>query len=64
MELTDKEYNCIQDMLQTYRDLQEEVYEYPEDSDSLFTETQRQLFTRFHVVSVNKFRHEWPYKRR
>ena len=56
MELTAKELATLQDMLQTYREFTEEIYQ---DSDwdgtpeTLFTPTQRQLFTRFDVVSIN-----------
>jgi hypothetical protein len=55
MELTDRERSTLQDMLQAYRELQEELYQ---DSDwdgrpeTLFTPTQRSLFTRFDVVSI------------
>ena len=53
--LSPKEFSTLQDMLQTYREFTEEVYQ---DSDwdgtpeTLFTETQRRLFTRFDVVSI------------
>jgi hypothetical protein len=56
MEFNDKEFAALQDMLQTYRDLQEEVYGSPEDDALLFTATQRRLFTRFDVISVNKLK--------
>ena len=55
MELTERELTALQDMLQTYREFTEEVYQ---DSDwdgtpeTLFTPVQRQLFTRFDVVSI------------
>jgi hypothetical protein len=55
MELTDRELTALQDMLQTYREFTEEIYQ---DSDwdgtpeTLFTPVQRQLFTRFDVVSI------------
>jgi len=55
MELTDRELSALQDMLQTYREFTEEIYQ---DSDwdgtpeTLFTPVQRQLFTRFDVVSI------------
>jgi len=55
MELTDRELSALQDMLQWYRESQEEIYQ---DSDwdgtpeTLFTPVQRQLFTRFDVVSI------------
>jgi hypothetical protein len=55
MELTDRELSALQDMLQAYREFTEEIYQ---DSDwdgtpeTLFTPVQRQLFTRFDVVSI------------
>jgi hypothetical protein len=52
MEFNDKEFAALQDMLQTYRDLQEEVHGCPEDDAMLFTAVQRRLFTRFDVISV------------
>lgn len=57
MDLNEKEYAAISDMLQTYRDLQEEIYDYANNDsvteETLFTVTQRRLFARFDVVSVN-----------
>jgi len=56
MELTDKEMKTLQDMLQSYREFTEEVYREHSDWDgtpeTLFTPVQRQLFTRFDVVSI------------
>jgi len=56
MELTDKEMKTLQDMLQSYREFTEEVYQEHSDWDgtpeTLFTPVQRQLFTRFDVVSI------------
>jgi hypothetical protein len=56
MELTDKELRALQDMVQSYRDFTEEVYREHSDWDgnpeTLFTPVQRQLFTRFDVVSI------------
>jgi hypothetical protein len=55
MELTDRELSALQYMLQWYLESQEEIYQ---DSDwdgtpeTLFTPVQRQLFTRFDVVSI------------
>ena len=54
MDFNDKEFAALQDMLQTYRDLQEEVHGCPEDDATLFTATQRRLFTRFDVISVTR----------
>lgn len=53
MDLTQKEFETLQMMLQTYREHEEELYGYPDDLDSLFTSTQRRLFKRFDVVSIN-----------
>ena len=58
MELTDKEYETLQSMLQTYRESQEEIYtgdeQFPWDGnpETLFTKTQLKLFNRFDVVSI------------
>jgi hypothetical protein len=53
MQFTDKEFETLQSMLQTYREHEEELYNYPEDSTTLFTATQLRLFNRFDVVSIN-----------
>jgi hypothetical protein len=52
MNLTDKELSTLQDMLQHYREFQEELYENTDRPETLFTTTQRRLFTRFDVVSI------------
>jgi hypothetical protein len=52
MELTVKELKTLQDMLQHYREFQEELYQNTDSPELLFTETQRSLFTRFDVVSI------------
>lgn len=58
MELTDKELASLHDMLQTYRELQEEIYTEDEqcawdgNPETLFTKTQLKLFNRFDVVSI------------
>ena len=55
MELTDKELSTLQNMLQEYREFTEELYEdsaWDGTPETLFTETQRQLFTKFDVVSI------------
>ena len=46
--LTEKQMTSLRDMLSQYKEFQEELYEYPEP-DTLFTETQRQLFTLFDI---------------
>ena len=57
MEFNDKEFAALQDMLQTYRDLQEEVHGCPEDDAMLFTPTQRRLLDR-KSTRLNSS-HEW-----
>lgn len=52
MELTTKELSTLQDMLQHYREFQEELYQNTDSPETLFTSTQRQLFTKFDVISV------------
>ena len=53
---TASELYALQDILQTYAELQEEVYDYPEDPAKLFTLTQRKLFGRFDVFSIRRNR--------
>ena len=53
--LSPKEFSTLQSMLQTYREFTEEVYQdsdWDKTPETLFTETQRKLFTRFDVVSI------------
>ena len=58
MEFTDKEYEALQDMMQTYRELQEEIYGgdkqwgWDGNPETLFSKTQLRLFTKFDVVSI------------
>jgi len=55
VELTTKELSTLQDMLQTYREFTEDLYEdfdWNGEPETLFTPTQRQLFTRFDVISI------------
>jgi len=47
--LTEKQMTSLQDMLSHYKEFQEELYQYPEP-DTLFTKTQRELFTIFDIV--------------
>jgi len=47
--LTEKQMSSLRDMLSQYKEFQEELYQYPEP-DTLFTETQRELFTIFDIV--------------
>jgi hypothetical protein len=44
--LTQKEFDSIADMILFYKEFQEELYDYP-SPETLFTETQRKLFTFF-----------------
>jgi hypothetical protein len=52
LQLADKEMRSLQDMLQHYREFQEELYQNHDNPEILFTSTQRQLFTKFDVVSI------------
>jgi len=47
--LTEKQMTSLRDMLSHYKEFQEELYNYPEP-DTLFTKTQRELFTIFDIV--------------
>jgi hypothetical protein len=46
--LTDKQLTTLRDILYHYKEFQEELYDYPEP-DTLFTQTQRELFTLFDI---------------
>jgi hypothetical protein len=46
--LTEKQLLVLQDMLYVYKDLQEEVHNYPPE-DTLFTQTQFELFDLFGI---------------
>ena len=54
MELTEvfneKEFKTLQDMILFYKEFQSELYDYPEEN-TLFTETQRKLFSAFDIES-------------
>lgn len=54
MELTEvfneKEFKTLQDMILFYKEFQSELYHYPEEN-TLFTETQRKLFSAFDIES-------------
>lgn len=54
LDFTEEERRAFVNMLQEYREHQEELYDYPDDPETLFTKAQRQLFTRFDVVSIKK----------
>ena len=47
--LTDKQLTALRDMLYHYKEFQEELYDYPEP-DTLFTQSQRELFTILDIV--------------
>ena len=46
--MTEKQLLVLQDMLYVYKELQEEVHNYPEP-DTLFTKTQFELFDLFDI---------------
>lgn len=46
---TEKQFKTLQDMLYSYKEFQEELYNYPAP-DILFTQTQLDLFEMFEVV--------------
>lgn len=48
-ELNDKQLLALQDMLQHYKEFQEELYKYPEPN-TLFTQTQLDLFSLFDIL--------------
>jgi len=54
LSLTSQERTALINMLQEYREHQEELYDYPDNPENLFTKAQRQLFTRFDVISNKK----------
>jgi len=58
MELTEvcneKEFKTLQDMILFYKEFQSELYDYPEEN-TLFTETQRKLFSAFDIASSDDF---------
>jgi len=54
LSLTTQERTALINMLQEYREHQEELYDYPDNPENLFTKAQRQLFTRFDVISIKK----------
>lgn len=54
LSLTSQERTALINMLQEYREHQEELYDYPDNPENLFTKAQRQLFTRFDIISIKK----------
>jgi len=51
--LTEKQLSSLTDMLQHYREFQEELYNYPPE-DTLFTKSQQELFQIFDIRSINE----------
>jgi len=51
MEFTDLEYETLTDILQTYREFEEEKYG-DSSPEELFTKAQLRLFKKFDVVSI------------
>lgn len=47
--LNEKQLTALRDMLYHYKEFQLELYEYPSE-DTLFTQTQRELFDIFDIV--------------
>lgn len=47
--LTEKQLLAVRDMIAQYKEFQEELYNYPEP-DTLFTQSQREVFQLFDVV--------------
>jgi len=50
MQFTDQEYDQLTEILQFYREHQEELYDHP-DPETLFTKAQRSLFKKFEIYS-------------
>ena len=46
--LNEKQFASLQDMIQTYKELQEELYDFP-GPDTLFTKTQQEIFQIFDI---------------
>lgn len=46
---TEKQLKSLQDMMQHYKEFQEELYNYP-SPETLFTQTQRELFKMLEIV--------------
>lgn len=46
---TEKQFKTLQDMLYSYKEFQEELYNYPAP-ETLFTQTQRELFEILDIV--------------
>jgi hypothetical protein len=47
---TEKEFKTLQEILLNYKEFQSELYDYP-DEDTLFTDTQLNLFSAFDIDS-------------
>lgn len=46
--LNEKQLNALRDILYSYKEFQQELYDYPPE-DTLFTQTQRELFDIFDI---------------
>jgi hypothetical protein len=46
--LNEKQLNALRDILYFYKEFQQELYDYPPE-DTLFTQTQRELFDIFDI---------------
>jgi len=51
--LSEKQLSSLTDMLQHYREFQEELYNYPPE-DTLFTKSQQELFQIFDIRSIKE----------
>ncbi len=51
--LTEKQLNALRGMVEFYRDFNEELYDYPSE-ETLFTESQRELFQIFDVFRIDR----------
>tara|TARA_B100000073_G_C23526843_1_gene490361 strand:- start:216 stop:419 length:204 start_codon:yes stop_codon:yes gene_type:complete len=51
--LTEKQLTALRGMVEFYRDFNEELYDYPAE-ETLFTESQRELFQIFDVFRIDR----------
>ena len=50
--MTEKQLTALRDMVEFYRDFQEELYDYPAE-ENLFTQSQLELFQIFDVNRID-----------
>lgn len=50
MNLTEKEYQTLQEMLEFYKEFQQNLYDNHDEPERLFTSTQRSLFEFFDLM--------------